>query len=128
MRVRVRRLSPATMVALVALYLAINGGASAQRSVVSVASKPVIGVTLSSVVSPMHDLGPLETANSTQECPSGEDVIGGGYVGSTSAVSAPSFHLSSDGKGWKVVLHNAQFVDHAEVQAEVLCLKLHYQK
>lgn len=120
---RIRRPSPALVVAFAALFVALSGTAVAagivplaKRALVADNAKKLQGKTSAQLAVPVAgrvalrtaawSLTPTGSGDFTAACSAGEKVVGGGYDHSSGDVFALDDRPTADGRAWKVSLES----------------------
>ncbi len=128
---RVRKLSPATVVGCIALFVALSGTAiAASRYLITstnqikpsvvralTAPGPDLDVTGSRTIVKAGQIGPAALAN----CPTGYHVLSGGYFDELTAGAFVQIDHPRGTLGWTVVIDNRHGTETSEVIAEALC-------
>lgn len=122
--------SPATIIACLALFVALGGTAMAAQRYVITSTSQIKASVLHAIVAPGPDVlvhgsvvhvGAGKHGVLTAQCPSGDHLITGGY----SAELAPGALVISDGPsgttGWTVIIDNETATAGSPGLAHVLC-------
>jgi hypothetical protein len=127
---RLPKSTPATVIAIVALFVALGGSAvAANRYIITSPSQIKPGVISAVakearlVISPQTTINPGQTAGvAAANCAEDEHLVSGGY---TEAELAPGAYVLQDAPrgshGWTIVVNNQHGTGASIVQAEVLC-------
>ncbi len=139
-----RRLSPALVIALVALFVSMSGTAVAAgvvplakralfannagklqgKSVRQISALPGPASTAASLVSSASSpfsLAPEEEKDFSAQCPAGAKAVSGGFT-SPNVVLASDTHPTSDGAGWTVYLINLSASASAAGNVQAVCV------
>lgn len=145
---RIRKPSPAMMVALLALFIALGGtavaaavplakralvadnarklgGRTANQIITAASAVPGPATSASGLVTVRNGEVPLPAntaAQATLRCQSGERAISGGWT-TPGDVFAFDSAPTSDGQGWQILLDNASQSAAASVTMSVVCLR-----
>ncbi len=140
-----RRPSPALVVALIALFVALTGTAAAAgvvplakkalfaknaaklqgKTAAQVAAIPGPARTAAALVSMAQtsfSLAPSEAKDVSVQCDGGAKAVSGGFT-TQNAVIAADTRPSSDGAGWVIYLVNLSGTDGASGTADAVCLR-----
>jgi hypothetical protein len=142
---KLRPPSPALVVALIALFVALSGTAVAAgvapmakralfannagklqgKTAAQVAAMPGPATAVSSLVSTASapfSLGPDAEQDVTVPCPAGTKAISGGFTTPNSVFSMDT-RPSANGAGWRLYLINLSSTEAASGTAQAICLK-----
>lgn len=121
MNIHVRRLSPAMLVALAALFVAIGSGSFASAG----ALKPFTQFKLYTNVSQGGDVKAGQPSISVLDCPSGYLAISGGFAISGSAtITVTESNAVHKDTAWRTVVANAPLGEDGHVVSTVQCMQL----
>lgn len=118
-----RRISPASVLALIALFFAVSGQVSAESST-STGLKPVTGISVSTVKSGGGMIMPGMVDTGIAHCPSGYFVLSGGWeyqdsITITTDLSGPA----ANNTAWEVEASNPPLGQAGHAYAVAYCGK-----